>query len=414
MQWQRDAAITSNRQQADGGVILTNEDSEFLAYLRGFSIFIIVFGHVGGFWFYNPFSQFLTVFVPVFFFISGAVSFNSFKRNDNLLEYYQKRLSGLLIPYYFFCFLCLITFLLVQRHWPHFNSHDLVSWLQITPPEKKSPFPIGQVWFLHTLFYISLISPLFFFLYKKNITLLYTYVSFALILAAYQTANDIHWRFYIFDNNMYKPIIHSIFFIFGFLYFSLDRRYQPKLTLAILLFGIITSCLIVHIVKINISYEYHTFSPDIYYVSGSLSSIALLLMLRWFAIEIINKIRFLKSFLVFLYKHTFSIYLLHSFSIYLVEETIGLKHPRVKSIQYAIAKLSLVLMITCILAIPFTKVTEKVLSFLKKKTVQLSRASFAGLEGDHHGILPKEDGARLQNAEILLRSNSIESKEPNT
>ncbi len=42
---------------------LSDDDSLFLAYLRGISILVIVFGHVGGFWIFRPYSEFLNVFV---------------------------------------------------------------------------------------------------------------------------------------------------------------------------------------------------------------------------------------------------------------------------------------------------------------------------------------------------------------
>jgi peptidoglycan/LPS O-acetylase OafA/YrhL len=46
---------------------LSDADSHFLAYLRGIAILVIVFLHVGGGWFFIPYSGFLQVFVPVFF-----------------------------------------------------------------------------------------------------------------------------------------------------------------------------------------------------------------------------------------------------------------------------------------------------------------------------------------------------------
>lgn len=45
---------------------LNQKDSRFLAILRSLSIFVIVFGHVGGFWLFRPWSEFLHVFVPIF------------------------------------------------------------------------------------------------------------------------------------------------------------------------------------------------------------------------------------------------------------------------------------------------------------------------------------------------------------
>ena len=53
-------------------ISFSREDSQFLAYLRSLSILVIVFGHIGLFWVYKPYSEFLHVFIPIFFFISGA------------------------------------------------------------------------------------------------------------------------------------------------------------------------------------------------------------------------------------------------------------------------------------------------------------------------------------------------------
>ncbi len=73
---------------------------------------------------------------------------------------------NLMVPYYLLCILSLIVFIITQGHLPSPNFGNILCWLQIRPTQM--PFPIGQVWFLNTLFIIFLFSPLYFRLYKGN------------------------------------------------------------------------------------------------------------------------------------------------------------------------------------------------------------------------------------------------------
>ncbi len=73
------------------------------------------------------------------------------------------------------------------------------------------------------------------------------------------------------------------------------------------------------------------------------------------------------SIFSFLYKHTFSIYLLHSFGIFISEKIFGLVDPDQKTITYGLVKLVVVLIITCLLAVPYTKVSGTISAFLLSK-----------------------------------------------
>ena len=200
----------------DTDIKISKEDSAFLTYLRSISIFIIVFGHIGGFWAFKPYSEFLHVFVPVFFFISGAVSLPSYTRSKSIFHYYLKRFTGLLVPYYLLCLLCLLVSILQNGEIPLFDWHNLSLWLQLSPPGGASPFPLGHIWFLHTLFFIILISPLYFhFVNNKKILAILLFL--AITPSAIQLIYDIDNSFYLFGNNLFKPTVHSSFFIFGFL-----------------------------------------------------------------------------------------------------------------------------------------------------------------------------------------------------
>ena len=110
---------------------LQPRDSEFLAVLRALSIVVIVFGHVGGFWIYPPWSEFLQVFVPIFFFISGAVSYNGYLKSESATYYVVKRIIVLLVPYYCMCIIALLVYVVNHAGLPSFSLSSLMKWIAI-------------------------------------------------------------------------------------------------------------------------------------------------------------------------------------------------------------------------------------------------------------------------------------------
>lgn len=343
------------------GDYLSQQDSLFLASLRGFLIFIIVFGHIGGFWFYKPYSAYLHAFVPTFFFVSGSVLYFSYGRSLSIFNYYLKRSTGLLVPYYLICIFSIIVFIIVKKSLPEFNLSNFVKWIQIRPSNDIMPFPLGQVWFLHTLFILILISPVYFKLIQKKSMILFFIVATILFLSILQHFKNISHYFYFFGNNFYKPIFHSSFFIFGAIYFSNKFKKPSRKFLAISTICLFfLELLIVYLIK-NPDYEFHTYSPDFYYLIGSFCVITFLLTFKNRWVDIINSFMFIKNTLSFFYKHTFSIFLLHSFAVFISEEIFGIVHPSVKTIKYGVTKLSVVLLITCCLSIPFTRLSKYVI-----------------------------------------------------
>lgn len=337
---------------------LTLSDSLFLRYLRGLSIFVIVFGHVGGFWILEPYSNFLGVFIAIFFFISGAVSYYSFTRSRTIYEYYKKRLVGLLLPYYLLCILSLLVYLFVNHKLPVFSYHNLLAWLLIKPANEIMPFPVGQIWFLHVLLIIIILSPLYFWLLRTQKRLLLIMLCSFIFISFLETKNDISIYFDILMFNLYKPIFYSIFFASGFLFFTNQNLIDRKLLLFISLTAIIFSVILVVLLELNVSFRYHTHPPDSYYFCGSLFSISALLLIKDKFLYLIQRYSMVLRTLDFLYVHTFSFFLLHTFSIYLSETIFATLLPTEKGIVYGIVKLTVVMLLTCILSVPFSKISS--------------------------------------------------------
>jgi len=350
---------------------LSKSESEFLSYLRSLAIFVIVFGHVGGFWVYRPYSEFLHVFVPVFFFISGAVSFFSYNRSVTTISYYKKRFIGLLVPYYLLCALSLLVFIVTKQEFPTFSIVNILKWIQIRPSNDMMPFPVGQVWFLHTLFIITSISPIYFRIYNKSVHVIYALLFFIVCISVTPLFFNISKYVYIWGNNLYRPLIHSGFYVFGMLAFSSVSFNRKNILIFILLIGILLSVATVYLLNLDIDYAFHTFYPDLYYVSGSFAAISLMLLSKNMLLYCVTKILILKSIFNFFYKHTFSIYLLHSFGIFISESVFGLVDPDKKTITYGLAKLIVVLLITCLLSIPYTKLSGRISAmFLPRAKIQ--------------------------------------------
>ncbi len=336
---------------------ISDIDSILLTYLRSISMLVIMFGHSGGFRLYKPYSEFLHAFVPIFFFISGVFSYHSFNRSTSVVNYYIKRYSRILIPYYFTCLISTCIFIVQNKKLPELNLINIIMWLQITPLENTMPFPIGQVWFIHTLSLIILISPILIKLVDnyKLVTLIVLFLLF--ILSTIQMIIPINRSMFLYGNNLYKPTIYSILFILGIVFTSTTYLQNNIFILSCSICSLILSITIYYLFDINPDYEFHTYSPDIYYLSGSLFLLFFLIFLKKHLVEIINRLPVVSKALYFIDKHIYSIFLLHSLAIYLVEQAIGPVDEMEKTLYYGMIKFTLVFIITIAISVPFSKIT---------------------------------------------------------
>lgn len=340
---------------------ISYEDSQFLSYLRSIAIFIIVFGHVGGFWFYKPYSEFLHVSVPIFFFLSGSVSYFSYDRSPSLFHFYCKRIISLLTPYYLISILSLLVYIEVHHNIPSIQIDNLLKWLLIMPSNAIMPFPLGQVWFLHVLVIIMILSPIYFELRKNKKTILISLLFSFTTISVIQLFSNIFPLFNILYFNFYPPFIYSSFFIYGILFITSNNSINKNISFYVLAaISLFTCIFLAYYFNLDIDFIHHISPPNIFYVSGSFFCIFLLLQYRQKIVAIINKYKVTTLILRFFHNHTFSIFLLHTFAIYLSERFLGLVEPQNKDWKYGVTKLCVVLVITCILSIPFTKISNTI------------------------------------------------------
>lgn len=333
---------------------LSPQDSLFSAHMRGLAILVIVVGHVGAFWIYRPWSEFLHVVVPALFFLSGAVSYYSFKRSGDVMAYYRRRLLSLAVPYWTFCLvLVLPTFIALNGRLPEFSAQAFLKWLTLTPSNSFSPFEIGQIWFFHALLVVLLLSPALFLIYERNRALFTTLLLTITALAGMEMIGDVHRLFYLADNNLYTPLIHAVFFALGFVCFDAARLRGIGLLLALAGAGVAVCAALVLLGGVDIDYAVHSTPPDLYYLCGGVAALALMLALQKPLLALSSQ-PLIRAPLDFLHKHTYAIALVHTFAIFVAETLFGLNSPDGGALAYALTKLAVVMVITCGLAVPFT------------------------------------------------------------
>lgn len=346
---------------------LSHKDSLFLSRLRAASILVIIFGHTGGFWLLGSFGEALTLAIPLFFFLSGAIAFYSHGMVLSQKIFIQKRIISLLVPYYLICFIALLIFIFENQAIPKFSVQKVVLWLTLSPSDDISPFNLGQVWFLRCLVLISLLSPLIFKVRLiKNIHLIFI---IPVILSSVQLLYNVGVAFRAIDNRTYITIIYFFFYSGGLIFFSKKTRPSPK---CLFVTGI--CCLTVMPILIAFGVQEnlgpHSFYPDLYYLMAGTAFITILFSLQTQLLKVSNP-PFIDFTLQFCFKHTFALYLLHSLAIFLAEKIllavkIGLDHG---ILAFGLTKLTIVLGLSSLMAIPFTTATKMTTKWLLQHLV---------------------------------------------
>jgi len=229
------------------------------------------------------------------------------------------------------------------------------------------PFPLGQVWFLHDLFFIYLFSLPALFLGSKYPAIFIFYLFFSLSLGTVQFFTPINVSFNILSHNLYSPLANIGFFTLGSLVFSNKHIFtKHRLFIAII---IVISLILLLSLYINFSdgLDVHKLDPNIYYMLCSLLPIFLVLMYQKELVRFCESILIFQRFLLFMSKHSMSVYLSHSLVLFLIHKFL------IGSIAgqplLAALKIISVIFITCIISVPISHMTEKLkkiaLSYIK-------------------------------------------------
>lgn len=259
--------------------------------LKGLGIIAVVLGHVGA-----PFIRIIYMYhMALFFFISGYLYKESCEKN--LFKYIFKKFKSLYVPFISFeLILLLLRNSLIKLHIYNvtqikmINSlndliEDLKSIITFNNPAGESM--LGAVWFLRTLFYVSILYAIFNIifkkLFKKNneylkclIIISLTIISFELISKGYNLAMHLNpankkvLKLFTDIFDLRNIIVMSIFY-FGNLYKKNELKIPMNIYVAIM-----SLIIIYYNSKIaTIDVAFYQFVSPIYFIINSLLGIYL-------------------------------------------------------------------------------------------------------------------------------------------
>lgn len=342
---------------------ISKADMVFLDRLRGLSIFLVVLGHLGLYWFARPYSPAIVSFLPAFFFISGAVSIGSFCRSKTVVGYLEKRLTSLLAPVYL---LAIIAGVIAATFYDFgLSAHYFWMWLQMIPNSEVMPFPLGQVWFLHAMIVITLLGTLLFkvFGFNSRLYLIVIVACFTLSVSALFVDSPEYLRLGL--HNLFKPIVHFGFFVFG-CYWVMNRNFFSNTKSLLLgIFFTAIAFMLVSSLNLSVNMEDHVYNPDGYYIALSYGCLFLLLSAGGFFEWILSRLKLLDRVVLFGGKYSYGIFIIHSFFIFFSEEVFGwvgvFSNPSV-----AVIKIIFVFVCSYIFAVPFTFLSNLVVSSVRQ------------------------------------------------
>lgn len=234
------------------------------------------------------------------------------------------------------------------------------------------PFPIGQIWWLQALILLSIWAPVLFRINEIKPYLNIIVILFCLGLGTIQLISSEALRIVFLGFNLYYPFFYTLFYITGYIYVTRIDDIKPYILFTIGILSLIGAILLVRYLRLNINYAQHAFPPDIYYGFGSIFTICGMLLFKNLFYKLIKRVFILSFSLDFFFKHTFSIYLLHTLAIYICEEYMWFIFPKEKGMLLGLIKFPVVLLITSLFSIYFTKLSKYI---TKKSNFFLDRIS---------------------------------------
>jgi len=294
---------------------------DFIDVLRGFAIFLIVFGHAIG---YSKglkgVSHYLSSFyVPLFFFVSGYLFVNH--KDESIQDYGKKKARQVLIPYVVFAILSCIPFYLLGSHIQSvLGSHRMInrsfldSILAIFYASGHSG-GISQnspLWFLPCYFTVVMIGKILAMKTKKNssyLDIFFFFFFFAIGGIVY------HWFNFSYPFCLETALVMLGFYFLGKIVRSfLDLSHSKKmyiLGIISILLGFLLQLQNGRISCMNNDYQGHYF---IFFASASLSSFGYFCLF--------SQIKQCK-FLQFLGKHTIPILVVHKMFLIVFQAKAG-------------------------------------------------------------------------------------------
>lgn len=247
-----------------------------LDILRGLGIFCVVFAHTLN----NSLNNIIYLFhMPLFFFINGLTMSYLFKKETNFKDYFLKKLKGIIIPYFIFCCLSIIYWILVERNIRgQFDISIMSNVINIFVAKTDMKLYTFNVvlWFLPCLFVSNII---FYFIMKFKSDYIKFLISILLLGIGYMLCiNQI-----ILPFSFETSLIGTFFIVVGYLFIThiSDKLSIEKITIPNAIFLIL--CIIgfgicIHL-NCHVNMLDHIYGNIILFLIGSFSGIYICLFI---------------------------------------------------------------------------------------------------------------------------------------
>ena len=348
---------------------ISAEDALFLDRIRGLSILRVVLVHLGLSWFLPPYSQFVHMFLPLLFFVSGAVSFYSFKRAPSLFNYSIRRLLSILMPYYLIVVAAFIYIWLSDFRRPLFDMVEILDWLFVAPDHADMPFPMGQIWFIHAIAIMVIISLPIFVSSRLSPWPLLVGTVLSVLLTLVHQIYEISRVFNVFGHNFYQAFSNVGYFMFGAFFYNMKGFFTGRRILGLSLLCFMSLIVNVVVFDVEMNMAHHTYAPDFYYISAGFLAIFLVLLLKPLIDKILGGVSVLDWFFLYLSRHAYSVFMLHSLVLFLVETQLGLVDVAENPLS-ALLKIVLVVSLSCLFAVPVTKASRYVTKLIQNNVIK--------------------------------------------
>ena len=358
---------------------LTAEDAHYINIMRGLSILRVVLVHLGLSWFYPPYSQYIGIFLPVLFFVSGAVSYYSFLRSRSIIEYLIKRLVLVIVPFYVFAVLVLlITAVFYSDKFP--DVQGLLYWLFVWPEFQNIFFPLNQVWFINCLIAMILISTPIFALARTRPWVLCLVVGFSLTLSflnvpyslyesvtKFPLLEEIRW-----GHQAWQTLVLLGIYIYGAAHYHYFAGRSAQTYTFTAWFFLLLALVSYLYVELGFELNEHTKHRSLYYLFLSFFAIYVLLALQRPLSILLERLKGLEWLFLYTNRYAYSVYLLHTLVLFYVEQWLGLTDLGDQPVL-ALVRMFLVLIITLIVAKPLGDLSRNIAHSIREKLLGIER-----------------------------------------
>lgn len=350
--------LTRNFKQAMNN--LEEKDILFIDIIRGASILRVMLMHLGLGWFYMPYSTMFTLFFPVLFFVSGAVTFNSFLKSHSSILFLIRRVSLILIPYIVFMLLAVSFFSMQNIVYDKSLPINWSSILVIRPIVKDFGVHFGHIWFLQALLIMTLISvPLLSICKKRKEGGVFILgLSFCFILTNQLTSLELEKSLKFGGVNFYLGIANLFFFSLGILYFTYKEYFTIRRILLL-----ISTCFLIFLGYLlggeSYNFSIHRNQVGLIYVAGATTIIFIALLGQNFILAMLMTSlgKPMKKLMLFMSRHAFALFLIHIPILAIVEFTL-LRYTEMGRVSVGLMRIPLVIVLSSLIAPSFTTITS--------------------------------------------------------